>query len=98
MPFRIERNDITKVHTEAIVNTANPLPTYGTGTDTAVYEAAGMAQLLVIMAFQKKQPLILHWMKSANFFLKMKWILFLLCMTKNPFRFRVKFLMAFRAL
>ena len=46
MPFRIERNDITKVHTEAIVNTANPLPTYGTGTDTAVYEAAGMAQLL----------------------------------------------------
>ena len=46
MPFRIERNDITKVHTEAIVNTANPLPKYGTGTDTAVYEAAGMAQLL----------------------------------------------------
>ncbi|MCR4733988.1 MAG: macro domain-containing protein [Treponema sp.] len=46
MPFRIERNDITKVHTEAIVNTANPMPTYGTGTDTAVYEAAGMAQLL----------------------------------------------------
>jgi O-acetyl-ADP-ribose deacetylase (regulator of RNase III) len=40
MPFRIERNDITKVHTEAIVNTANPLPKYGTGTDTAVYEAA----------------------------------------------------------
>ena len=46
MAFRIERNDITKVHTEAIVNTANPMPTYGSGTDTAVYEAAGMAQLL----------------------------------------------------
>ena len=46
MPFRIERNDITKVHTESIVNTANPMPTYGSGTDTAVYEAAGMAQLL----------------------------------------------------
>ena len=37
MSFKIERNDITKVHTDAIVNTANPLPRVGRGTDTAVY-------------------------------------------------------------
>lgn len=46
MPFRIERNDITKVHADAIVNTANPLPTVGKGTDTAVYNAAGREDLL----------------------------------------------------
>ncbi len=46
MPFRIERNDITKVHTEAIVNTANPMPTVGSGTDAAVYTAAGIELLL----------------------------------------------------
>ncbi len=46
MPFRIERNDITKVHTDAIVNTANPFPTVGRGTDTAVYNAAGREELL----------------------------------------------------
>lgn len=46
MAFRIERNDITKVHTEAIVNTANPLPVIGTGTDAAVYTAAGADFLL----------------------------------------------------
>ena len=46
MSFKIERNDITKVHTDAIVNTANPLPTVGRGTDTAVYDAAGREELL----------------------------------------------------
>ena len=46
MSFRIECNDITKVRTEAIVNTANPMPTIGSGTDTAVYNAAGHEQLL----------------------------------------------------
>lgn len=46
MPFRIERNDITKVHTEAIVNTANPMPTVGSGTDAAIYTAAGIDLLL----------------------------------------------------
>ena len=44
MSFKIERNDITKVHTDAIVNTANPLPRVGRGTDTAVYNATGMAE------------------------------------------------------
>lgn len=31
MAFRIERNDIMKVHTDAIVNTANPMPIVGLG-------------------------------------------------------------------
>ncbi len=46
MSFKIERNDITKVHTDAIVNTANPFPRVGRGTDTAVYNAAGREELL----------------------------------------------------
>ena len=46
MPFQIVRNDITKMQVDAIVNTANPLPGYGAGIDTAVYEAAGVKELL----------------------------------------------------
>ena len=46
MPFRIVRNDITKMNTEAIVNTANDQPTVGTGCDFAVYNAAGYDELL----------------------------------------------------
>ena len=39
MPFKIIRNDITKMNTEAIVNTANDHAAVGTGCDSAVYEA-----------------------------------------------------------
>ncbi len=46
MPFRIERNDIVFMKTDAIVNTANPAPLCGSGTDLAVYTAAGMDELL----------------------------------------------------
>ena len=46
MPFQIVRNDITKMQVDAIVNTANPFPGYGSGIDTAVYEAAGVEELL----------------------------------------------------
>lgn len=46
MPFKIVRNDITKMNTEAIVNTANDQPTVGTGCDSAVYKAAGFDELL----------------------------------------------------
>ena len=46
MPLKIVRNDITKMNTEAIVNTANEHPIVGTGCDHAVYEAAGYDELL----------------------------------------------------
>ena len=46
MPFQIIRNDITKVKADAIVNTANPRPFIGGGTDSDIYKAAGEEQLL----------------------------------------------------
>ncbi|WP_027868605.1 macro domain-containing protein [Eubacterium sp. AB3007] len=46
MPFKIIRNDITKVKADAIVNTANPEPIYASGTDAAIYMAAGADELL----------------------------------------------------
>ena len=46
MPLKIVRNDITKMDTEAIVNTANDHATVGTGCDSAVYKAAGYEELL----------------------------------------------------
>lgn len=46
MPFQIIRNDITKVKADAIVNTANPKPRIGRGTDSAFYAAAGGELLL----------------------------------------------------
>lgn len=51
MPLKIVRNDITKMNTEAIVNTANDHPTVGTGCDYAIYQAAGREELL---AYRKK--------------------------------------------
>ena len=46
MPFKIVRNDITKVKADIIVDTANPKPICVSGTDLAIYEAAGKEQLL----------------------------------------------------
>jgi O-acetyl-ADP-ribose deacetylase (regulator of RNase III) len=46
MPFEIIRNDLTSVKADAIVNTANPEPRIGKGTDEAVYAAAGREKLL----------------------------------------------------
>ena len=46
MPFKIVRNDITKMNTEAIVNTANAHVSVGTGCDSAVYKASGYDELL----------------------------------------------------
>lgn len=46
MSFRIVRNDIVRMQTDAIVNTANAYPTVGPGCDYAVYAAAGYDELL----------------------------------------------------
>ena len=46
MAFKIVRNDITKMNTEAIVNTANDQVMVGDGCDAAVYKAAGYDELL----------------------------------------------------
>lgn len=46
MAFKIVRNDITKMKVDAIVNTANEEPIYSSGTDTAIYKAAGEEALL----------------------------------------------------
>jgi O-acetyl-ADP-ribose deacetylase (regulator of RNase III) len=41
MPFEIIRNDIINVKADAIVNTANPEPVIGRGTDMAIHHKAG---------------------------------------------------------
>ena len=41
MPFEIVRNDITNMYVDAIVNTANPRPVIGQGTDSRIHEKAG---------------------------------------------------------
>ncbi len=46
MPLKIVRNDITKMNTDIIVNTANEQPVIGTGCDYAIYQAAGCDELL----------------------------------------------------
>ena len=52
MAFGIVRNDITKMNTEAIVNTANAHVAVGSGCDRAVYKAAGYDELL---AYRKEK-------------------------------------------
>ncbi|MDO4203541.1 MAG: macro domain-containing protein [Selenomonadaceae bacterium] len=46
MALKIVRNDITKMTTDAIVNTANEQVAVGPGCDYAVYEAAGFDKLM----------------------------------------------------
>ena len=50
MPFEIVRNDITKMAVDAIVNTANPRPVIGLGTDSMIHEAAGPNLLIARQA------------------------------------------------
>lgn len=46
MPFEIVRNDIVNMKVDAIVNTANPKPIIGAGTDKGVHDKAGARLLL----------------------------------------------------
>lgn len=46
MPFKIIKNDITKVKADAIVNTVNPNVIIGDGVEYAIYNAAGKDELL----------------------------------------------------
>ena len=46
MPFKIIRDDITKVKADAIVNPVNPEVSIGGGVESAIYEAAGKEKLL----------------------------------------------------
>ena len=41
MPFEIVRNDIVNMQVDAIVNTANPRPVVGSGTDAGIHAKAG---------------------------------------------------------
>ena len=41
MPFEILRNDIVNMQVDAIVNTANPRPVIGAGTDAGIHKKAG---------------------------------------------------------
>ena len=41
MPLQIVRNDITRMHVDALVNSANPDPVIGLGVDSVIHEAAG---------------------------------------------------------
>ena len=41
MPFEIVRNDITNMRVDAIVNSANPYPIIGSGTDSSIHRKAG---------------------------------------------------------
>ncbi len=45
MPLKIVRNDITKMNTDAIVNTAGETTEVGDGCDVAIYMAAGYDEL-----------------------------------------------------
>lgn len=46
MPLKIVRNDISRVHADAIVNSANKNPVCGGGAEYHIYEAAGRDELL----------------------------------------------------
>ncbi len=41
IPFAIVRNDIVNMQVDAIVNTANPRPVIGSGTDAGIHAKAG---------------------------------------------------------
>ena len=74
MPFEIVRNDITNMQVDAIVNSANPRPIVGLGTDSSIHEKAGpellaarqkigaiaMGQAAITPAFRLDAKYVIH--------------------------------------
>ena len=74
MPFEIVRNDITNMRVDAIVNSANPRPVVGLGTDSGIHEKAGpellaarqkigpiaMGQAVITPAFELRAKYVIH--------------------------------------
>ena len=56
MPFEIVRNDITNMQVDAIVNSANPRPVIGLGTDSSIHRKAGPALLTARQAIGPIAP------------------------------------------
>jgi len=56
MPFTIVRNDIAHMRSDAIVNTANPEPVIGYGTDSALHGKAGPKLLKARLKIGRIQP------------------------------------------
>lgn len=74
MPFEIVRNDITNMKVDAVVNSANPRPIIGLGTDSRIHEKAGprllvarqkigniaMGQAAITPAFDLQAKYVIH--------------------------------------
>lgn len=74
MPFEIVRNDITHMCVDAIVNSANPRPVVGLGTDSSIHKKAGpellaarqkigpipMGQAAITPAFHLNAKYVIH--------------------------------------
>ena len=74
MPFEIVRNDIVNMHVDAIVNTANPRPVIGAGTDAGIHKKAGpellaarkkigdipVGEAAVTLAFELNAKYVIH--------------------------------------
>ena len=74
MPFEIVRNDITNMCVDAIVNSANPRPIIGLGTDSSIHKKAGpellaarkkignlsMGQAAITPAFRLPAKYVIH--------------------------------------
>ncbi len=73
MPFEIIRNNIAEVEADAIVNTANPLPVIGAGTDAAIHEKAG-PELLEARKKLRSIP-VGQCALTPAFGLKAKWVI-----------------------